>query len=69
MPNKIERLSDEAYFVFEPTAFNSCINAYDAVIANQTIVPGWTTTELEHVSRAVPLRSIRDPKPQLPSQE
>ena len=36
---KIEKIADGAYFVFEPTNFNGSILTYDPLIANQTIMP------------------------------
>jgi len=35
---KIERISEGAYFIFEPTSFNGSIVEYDPIIANQTIL-------------------------------
>jgi hypothetical protein len=37
---KIEKISEGAYFVFEPSNFNGSIIAYDHLIANQTIMAG-----------------------------
>jgi hypothetical protein len=71
MPSKIEKLTEGAYFIFEPMMFNTCITPYDAVIANQTIVPDWSSVQLESVRLVtpgypMPAPSNQPPLPELP---
>ena len=35
---RIEKISEGAYFIFEPSSFNGSIVAYDPILANQTIL-------------------------------
>ena len=36
--SKIEKISEGAYFVFEPSSFNGSLTPYNALVANQTIL-------------------------------
>jgi hypothetical protein len=35
---RIEKISEGAYFIFEPSSFNGSIVTYDPVVANQPIL-------------------------------
>jgi len=42
-----KRVGDEAYFVIDTPSFEATLVPYDPVIANQTILAGWSEVTLE----------------------
>ena len=64
---RIEKVSEGAYFIFEPSSFNGSIVNYDPILANQTILSDCSfPPDLTPVDQQ---RSRLDPRSPQPSQE
>jgi hypothetical protein len=44
---RFQQVAEGAYFLFEPRLFSGSVTAYDARLANQTIISSWGTMQLE----------------------
>jgi hypothetical protein len=61
---RIEKISEGAYFIFEPSSFNGSIVPYDHIVANQTILSDGSAPF--GVSQEDPQLTTSDPQYPLP---
>jgi hypothetical protein len=57
-PPKFQQVSPDAFFIVEPSSFNTGITGYSPTLANQTIIYNWNTSNM--VSSQSPDVEVRE---------